>query len=937
LPAIWLAFLDPALAATLDVCDTCAHTTVGSAVAASTPGDTIRVAAGTYVESGLTLNDTVVIEGAGSGLTVLQSASAEVVSVRGGTVEISGVELDNTQSGRGVAVSGGYLTLRDVLVADQTGTDDGLGVYHTGGRLVIEDSTFRDLSTTGRGAALYSSASGPASARSTYSGCSSSEGGAVYATSGFRAADDTFVSNTSAGHGGAIGMATGGGVELTGCTLTDNAADPTSGYGGAISTDSTVSVTESTFAGNSAAVAGDVSGGWLALSESTITGSTAATCGSLASTDNLHLSEVTVSGVVTTDAGAAVCIFDAQARTSIFSDVVFEDNEGVEGGHVYAYASALDVHDATFTGGVAVTGGAVYVDDGARRYGFTCDTCELSGNAAGSGGAIAAYDTEVELTDCELADNAARTGDGGALLVSGGNTAIDGVTFADNAAARDGGAIATEGNGLVVTDSRFERNRAAGAGGGLYGTSTVALSVSGSTFCENEATRGGGAYSAEQPMAGAFVWEDVAFVENEASAEGGGLWAGMGATVQQASFLGNGAGALYTAGDLSLTSTLIAYTTSGDGLYGTGTTSASVIGHNAFWSNLDDDVSGSFSTPDSTNLAVEPQLADYAVGDGCDAVLYLDLASPLIDAGDPSQRDEDGTRADIGVDEYDCDTPVTGWADEDGDGYGEDGFGITTCSTAVSSVSGDCDDGDAAVNPAAADADCDGVDDDCDGAADDGSPTTTWYADRDGDGQGDATDALTTCETPADYVTDASDCDDADGSVHVGAAEITADGIDQDCDGGDACHTDADGDRWGVVDPVSSADMDCDDPGESVNALDCDDRSALVSPAADEIEGDGVDNDCDGLADEDGGEDTDPEDTDTGEPADTDTGEDTDAGDTDTDAPDDTDDSDEGRPPRSDDGRAMGGNGCACDGSGGRAGAWPLLMLALLARRRSGR
>jgi hypothetical protein len=54
----------------------------------------------------------------------------------------------------------------------------------------------------------------------------------------------------------------------------------------------------------------------------------------------------------------------------------------------------------------------------------------------------------------------------------------------------------------------------------------------------------------------------------------------------------------------------------------------------------------------------------------------------------------------------------------------------------------DCDDGDAAVSPAATEI-CDGLDNDCDSAADDDdgsldpSSATTWYADGDSDLYGD--------------------------------------------------------------------------------------------------------------------------------------------------------------------------------------------------------
>ncbi len=198
---------------------------------------------------------------------------------------------------------------------------------------------------------------------------------------------------------------------------------------------------------------------------------------------------------------------------------------------------------------------------------------------------------------------------------------------------------------------------------------------------------------------------------------------------------------------------------------------------------------------------------------------------------------------------------VLGGSDNDGDGYVTNGGGYLE----------DCDDIDNAVNPAAVEI-CDpaNIDENCDGIADDTTATgqTTWYADADGDGYGDAAVPMDACDTPAGYVADATDCDDTDASVHPGATEICdALDVDEDCNGlaDDAdtgtdtssttvWYADDDGDTYGGTTALSA----CDQPaGYVADTTDCDDTNAAINPAATEVcDTLDTDEDCDGLADD---------------------------------------------------------------------------------------
>lgn len=194
----------------------------------------------------------------------------------------------------------------------------------------------------------------------------------------------------------------------------------------------------------------------------------------------------------------------------------------------------------------------------------------------------------------------------------------------------------------------------------------------------------------------------------------------------------------------------------------------------------------------------------------------------------------------------------TFYADVDGDGFGDAATAVQACSVPAGFVANntDCNDNNAFVHPGATEL-CNGLDDDCDGLTDEGVQTT-FYADADSDGFGDANNSVAACSQPAGFVMDNTDCNDSNAAVYPGAPEL-CDGLDNDCNGQidegvqSTFYADADGDGFGDANVTVLA---CTaPPGYVTNADDCDDVNAAVNPAATEI-CDGTDNNCDGQIDE---------------------------------------------------------------------------------------
>jgi hypothetical protein len=215
--------------------------------------------------------------------------------------------------------------------------------------------------------------------------------------------------------------------------------------------------------------------------------------------------------------------------------------------------------------------------------------------------------------------------------------------------------------------------------------------------------------------------------------------------------------------------------------------------------------------------------------------------------------------------------PIAWYADADGDGHGDPTVAEVQCERPPGHVQGntDCDDDNPWAWPGAPETWYDGVDADCSGGDD---------FDQDGDGARDA--SAWAGAPPWDAVVD---CDDTNARISPTAPEVWYDGVDQDCDPDTEWDADADGltVAWA---PVGSGD-DCDDTQWSIGAPitwfpdvdgdgfgatdagqascaplgghltvagDCDDADPDVHPEAVESCNE-VDDDCDGLIDDNAG------------------------------------------------------------------------------------
>jgi len=318
----------------------------------------------------------------------------------------------------------------------------------------------------------------------------------------------------------------------------------------------------------------------------------------------------------------------------------------------------------------------------------TADT-EMRGFTVQNGGdgGIAISDASPTLTELWVEWNAGDLG--GGVTVEGGGATMTQVLIYGNTSSAGGGLYVSESE-LVLDRVVIQGNLADDAGGGIY-ASDSAIEALDLELTSNHSYTAGGAY-----LDGSTVDLTNALVDNNYAAywvaglyvADSTLWLDNVHVYGNQTDWGGASGVELHSSTAALVNSTVAFNFGWHSAHGGVAGAGFTFSHSDIYGNTPDNFYG-VSDPTGTNgnLSVDPDLYHYAG--------HLNTTSPLIDAGDPTILDPDGSPSDIG--------PFGGpgaddW-DSDGDGYFS--WWLPGAYDPARSPGTDCNDQDATVYPGA--------------------------------------------------------------------------------------------------------------------------------------------------------------------------------------------------------------------------------------------
>lgn len=568
-------------------------------------GDTINVAAGTYV--GLTAfttkganvvgTGTVILDGNAAGSTVSMANNVPVsltnLTIRNG--------LNNSTFGGGIRIQAGTLTAQDVTItankstagagvivyapatlnmtggsiaSNTTATIGGGGLYNLGTTKLTNVAVTANTGALGAGL-VAAGGTLTVDGGSIANNVSTSSGGGVYSIAPTTLTNVNTHHNTAL-YGGGVAVGNVGDVTVNGGSISNNtvtAAAQLQGWGGGVYV-----------AGKTASAAtGVLKVNGTTLNDNLATGAAFAAAGlggAILTSGTTTIDGASFSGNRATGTGNVGgwggAIYHGGSAPAVPSMTI--TNTEIKGGGVtnasagggIAAPSSFSATGLTVSGNVAQIGGGIYASSDTSLTNSAIKSNQATNGSLGIGGGIDVVRPSTSTFSTVVLDNTDVTGNtsavygGGLGLGFGVTTTIRNGSAVDDNSAVAGGGVFNSG-ALTVRDSSVSGNNGSFQGGGLYNGSTLAtdtptMTLDGASLDDNTAANGGGGVIT---IKGATLTTTGGHVNGNSGIGGGGALVGDGgvATFDGTDFIGNTASNLGGGAILSSGSTTVSHAT----------------------------------------------------------------------------------------------------------------------------------------------------------------------------------------------------------------------------------------------------------------------------------------------------------------------------------------------------------------------------------------
>ncbi len=276
-------------------------------------------------------------------------------------------------------------------------------------------------------------------------------------------------------------------------------------------------------------------------------------------------------------------------------------------------------------------GGGIYLQSTGSQFSRLVVSNNTQTYVGGMGGGMSVFSSDdTVITYALVADNDGDFG-GGLHLFQTEDFELNNVAFIGNRSRLGGGAVDTFTTGFILNNGLFTRNWSGEFGGAFAVTYGSCGALNNVTIIDNVADESSGAIYVDEAC---LHIKNSVVAGNQAPGTGGIYCGDWTSEVEMANtVVTNNQGSSY-----------------GGGLYG-GSLGTQLFYNNNVYGNYPDNYHAPLVDPTGTdgNISVDPQFLDTTAPDPLDWDLHLDLASPLIDAGEPSILDPDGSPSDIGA------------------------------------------------------------------------------------------------------------------------------------------------------------------------------------------------------------------------------------------------------------------------------------------------